>query len=199
MKNSILRRWEAALLISLCLVLCTASWAQAKQSSVSEGLVRLHVIAHSDDEYEQALKLRVRDAVLSCISPALSDAQSPGEAQAIIRSMLPELTDAAAKTAEGRKIEVTLGEEPYPTRVYENFTLPAGVYHSLRVIIGDGEGHNWWCIVFPPVCLDAVSRDKLQSVLSRDDYELIDGDGYELRFRIIELWEKLKQMSDSTP
>jgi len=198
MYESSIRRWEAALLISMCTILCAAAWAQARQSSVTSSLVRLHVIAHSDDEYEQELKLRVRDAVLSSISPALTKASSPEEAQAIISAHLSEIADAALSASEGRVIKVTLGREHYPTRVYEYFTLPAGTYQSLRVIIGEGKGRNWWCIVFPPVCLDAVSNEKLRSVMSRDDLNLIDGDGYELRFRIIELWESIRQRAEKT-
>lgn len=193
MNSSFLRRCETAALITISILLCTAAWAQARQQSVSASLVRLHVIAASDDEYEQALKLRVRDAVLEYISPALAEAGSSAEAQALITDRLSGIAGAAESAAEGRPVRVTLGTERYPTRVYEGFTLPAGKYCSLRVVLGEGQGHNWWCIVFPPVCLEAAGQEQLQAVMAEGDYKTIQGGGYELRFRVIELWDAVKQ------
>jgi len=154
--------------------------------------VRLHVIAVSDDETEQQIKLRVRDAVLEYLSPVLSSAKSPEEAQQIISTNLTPIAEAAAAASQGRKVTVTMSRESYPSRVYEGFTLPAGSYRSLRIILGEGEGQNWWCIAFPPLCLDAAQCKQMQSVMSEDDYALItEAEGYELRFRIVELWGEL--------
>ena len=158
-KSRFLRIWEISALVSLCVCLCAAVWAQGRSSAISADLVRLHVLAVSDDAYEQALKLRVRDA---------------------------------ASAAEGRQVTVSLGTELYPSREYEGFTLPAGRYESLRVVLGEGEGHNWWCIVFPPVCLSAVQSEQVEEAMSVEDYALITRqDGYELRFRTVELWGEL--------
>ena len=166
------RLWETAALVSLCLTLLLGVWAQARQTDISDRLLRLHVIAASDDEEEQALKLRVRDAVLSYLAPRLEG--------------------AADREAEGRAVSVTLGRERYPLREYEGFTLPAGEYESLRVVLGEGQGHNWWCIVFPPLCLSAAEGEKLQSVMGREDYGIVTGEeGYVLRFRIVELWGEI--------
>ena len=188
-----LKLWESAALIALSAALCAGAWAQGRQNSISAHLVRLHVVAVSDDEYEQALKLRVRDAVLEYISPALEGADDAEAAKAIIGEQLEGVAQAARSAAEGREVTVSLRRESFPTRQYEGFTLPAGEYDSLRVILGEGQGHNWWCIVFPPVCVSAAEADRLQEVMAPEDLKIITEDeGYELKFKIVELWGELK-------
>lgn len=166
MTKSRMKIWEMSLLLALCFSLCLGTWAQAKQAALSSELVRLHVIAVSDDEYEQALKLRVRDEVLAYISPKLVGVKSAQDAQKIISAELDGIKQAAETAAEGRSVLVTLSEEYYPTRNYEKFSLPAGRYQSLRVILGEGQGHNWWCVVFPPLCMvdsaDSAYKDNFQ-------------------------------------
>ena len=187
-----LKLWETALLIALSLTTLAALWAQGRQNSLSEKLVRFHVIAVSDDEYEQQLKLRVRDAVLEYISPRLERAESSAQARDILASELDNIRETAQAVSQGRGITVTLTRENYPTKSYEGFTLPAGEYESLRVILGEGRGHNWWCIVFPPVCLSAAQADMVEQQLGEEDFRLISEDGgYELRFRALELWGEL--------
>ena len=187
-----LKLWETALLIALSLTTLAALWAQGRQNSLSEKLVRFHVIAVSDDEYEQQLKLRVRDAVLEYISPKLEEAESSTQAREILAAELDNIREAAQTVSEGRGVTVTLTRENYPTKSYEGFTLPAGEYESLRVILGEGQGHNWWCIVFPPVCLSAAQADTVEQQLGEEDFRLISEDGgYELRFKALELWGEL--------
>lgn len=195
MYKSRMKIWEASLLLALCFSLCLGTWAQAKQSSLSSSLVRLHVIAVSDDEYEQALKLRVRDGVLSYISPKLRNVESAQQAQEIIKSELDGIKAAAESSAEGRSVEVTLSQEYYPTRNYEKFSLPAGKYQSLRVILGEGEGHNWWCVVFPPLCISAAEQEQAVESMSEDMRSIVtEEDGCEYKFRILELWGELMEL-----
>lgn len=187
-----LKIWEISALIALCAALCAGTWAQARQSSISANLVRLHVIAVSDSEEEQALKLRVRDAVLAYLSPILKDAENSESAKGLIESNMDGIALAAESAAEGRAVTVSLGRERYPTRTYEGFSLPAGEYESLKVVLGEGKGRNWWCIVFPPLCLSAAQAEQVQSVMSQEDFGLITEDeGYALKFRIVELWGEL--------
>ena len=194
-KGKNLRAWEIALLMALCLTLCVGLWAQKKQGEISAQVVRLHVLAVDDTEEEQALKLRVRDAVLAYLSPVLAGVNDRDEARQLLAGRLREIAEAAADAAEGRKVSVSLGPESYPLRRYEGFVLPAGTYESLRVVLGDGEGHNWWCVVFPPLCLSAADAGRVQSVMKPDDFALIsEEDGYELRFRIVELWGELQRL-----
>ncbi len=189
-----LRAWEIALLAALCLTLCVGLWAQKRQTALASQLVRLHVLAVDDSEEEQALKLRVRDAVLAFLEPELSGLSDPDEARGKIASLLPAIAETAAEASEGRKVSVSLGPESYPQRRYEGYVLPAGTYESLRVVLGEGEGHNWWCVVFPPLCLSAAGREEVRSVMNPDDFALVsEEEGYELRFRAVELWGELQR------
>lgn len=191
-KNDPLKIWECALLIALSVTLCLGAWAQGRQSAISSKLVRLHVIAASDEEAEQELKLQVRDAVLEYLSPRLTCATDSDQARAIIQQELAGIRQAAESAAQGRNVNVTLSRESYPTKSYEGFTLPAGKYDSLRVTLGQGKGHNWWCIVFPPVCLSASQGDTVEQQLGQEDFRLIsEGEGYALRFKALELWGEL--------
>ena len=187
------RPWETAALLSLCLTLLWGCWANARQRSIASGLVRLHVIAASDEAEEQALKLRVRDAVLAWLRPRLAEAGSAAEAEEILLRELPGIRAAALAASEGRPVTVSLGPEDYPLRRYGGFTLPAGRYESLRVVLGEGEGRNWWCVIFPTLCLDAAETGALREQLAGEDYALVTGEsGFRLRFRLVELWGELR-------
>lgn len=191
-KGKILKIWETALLLSLSFCLCAAVWAQGRQDSIASSLVRLHVLAHSDSAEEQALKLRVRDAVLEYISPKLEAAKSTAEARNILKEELEQIGLAASGAAEGRSVSISLGSEHYTTKAYEGFRLPAGRYESLRVVLGEGEGANWWCIVFPPVCLSAVQAEPVAAAMNKQDYAMLcSQEGWELRFKTVELWGEL--------
>lgn len=184
-----LRKWECAALIALCITLLCSSWAAAASERVSGSLVRLHVIADSDEAEEQAIKLRVRDAVLAYLEPKLEDAPSSAAAQEIISGELDGIASAAESAAEGRAVSVSLGEEYYPTRDYGTFALPAGRYESLRVTLGSGQGHNWWCVVFPPLCLSAAEAEDAFSELDEGTRSVIaESDGVQFRFKLLELW-----------
>lgn len=184
--------WETSLLLAMCISLAVGTWAEAKQADISSSLIRLHVIAVSDDAEEQAIKLRVRDEVLACISPELESAEDVSDAELIVRANLSRIKRAAESAAEGRRVRVSLSEEYYPTRDYESFSLPAGRYMSLRVILGEGEGHNWWCVVFPPLCISAAEREEALNTMSEEDRALLtEADGYVVKFRVLELWGAL--------
>lgn len=194
-KGKVLKVWETALLFALSITLCAGLWAQGRQESISSSLVRLHVLAHSDEPEEQALKLRVRDAVLEYISPRLEDAESVSDARLILEREMQGIALAASEAAEGRAVSLSLGSESYPTKSYEGFRLPAGRYESLRVVLGEGEGANWWCIVYPPVCLSAVQSEPVAAVMNKEDYALVSSqEGWELRFRTVELWGELSAL-----
>jgi stage II sporulation protein R len=194
MKKCWLNKIEIALLLSLCLSLCAGAWVENESEKLSSGLVRLHVLAVSDDAAEQELKLRVRDSVLSYLSPKLDDTKNAEEALAVIEGAMDGIKSAAEEAAAGRSVTVTLGREYYPTREYGVFALPAGTYTSLRVVLGGGEGQNWWCVVFPPLCLTAAEAADVMERLPDGGDALLAGDdgGYVLKFRLLELWGELK-------
>ena len=172
------------------------------EEEIYDTVVRLHVLANSDSEEDQALKLRVRDAVLDATSPLVKDCTSQEEAVEILSAHIPDLESAAAAVIrqEGYNYPVTvlLGEEEYPTRTYESCAFPAGTYVSLRVCIGNAEGQNWWCCLFPPLCLSAATAKEdnedafIQVGLTKDQYGIITETGktkYKVRFKILEIIE----------
>ena len=190
--------WELAGLVALCALLTAGLWAEGKQSAIAGQLVRLHVLAVSDEAEEQAVKLRVRDAVLTYLEPLLEGVDDAAAAEALLEANLEPIRAAAESAAEGRRVTVTLAEERYPTRDYAGFSLPAGRYRSLRVVLGEGQGRNWWCVVFPPVCLSCARREELRPVMNPEDYALITREeGWQLRFRIVELWGELLNRVES--
>lgn len=195
MKAQLLKKWEISMLLALCITLCAGTWASARSEALSDALVRLHVIAVSDEAEEQEIKLRVRDSVLAYLEPRLEGADDAAEARELISAELDGIKAAAETAAEGREVSVTLSREYYPTRDYGNFALPAGSYESLRVVLGEGEGHNWWCVVFPPLCLSAAEAENALETLGGDSAQLLsgEGEGVVFKFRLLELWGELME------
>ena len=131
------------------------------EEEVYDSVLRLHVLANSDSEEDQALKLVVRDAILKESAPLLENAETREDAARIISENIDILTETAKRTVEQEgydyDVTITLLEEEYPTKNYEALCFPSGNYLSLKVCIGDAEGQNWWCVLFPPLCLSARS------------------------------------------
>jgi len=186
-----LKPWELSLLLALAITVCAGLWADRTQRALSDDLIRLHVVANSDSEADQAEKLEMRDRVLARLAPVLAGCETRDEAAARIEENIPALEALGDVT-------VSLGREYYPTRTYDTFSLPAGEYLSLRVVMGEGRGHNWWCVVYPALCTEALEEETEGAFLSLDGEEraLItqDGEEYELKFRVVEWWGQVKQI-----
>ena len=188
----------------VCGFLLTAAWGMfpfaASCAELPENVVRLHVIANSDTRSDQAVKEKVRDAVLLEAAKWYGDAATMEEASALLCVHLEALQAAANETLRENgakeKAVVQVTDQYFPTREYDSFTLPAGTYRTLLVTIGEGKGKNWWCVVFPSLCLPAA-EDKPQDVLSalpeaqRDVVE--HPQRYKIKFKAVELFEELKQ------
>ena len=196
-----LRIVELALLLGTAVFLLTGTWALNTQRDLADRVVRLHVLANSDSEEDQALKLLVRDAVLERATALLEQTESRAEAEALLRESLPELETIAEETvrANGYSYAVTaeLEDTSFPTKEYDGFSLPAGEYLALRILIGEGVGQNWWCVVFPPLCTAAsadVPETALAAGLTEDQVGLMteEDSGYVLKFKAVEWWEQLK-------
>ena len=186
--------WRQVLLLFLLCLLCTTLWAQAGQAQLADHVIRLHVIANSDSEADQSVKLRVRDEVLREAEARLAACTSREEAGDALRNAIFSLTRTAARTLKecgcDSPVRVTLGKVWYPSRYTGTYALPAGEYTSLRVIIGEGTGHNWWGILFPSLCLPAVTERAVPVMgLTEADYALITGEtpAYRVKFRTAEL------------
>ena len=200
-----LRTVEIALMVGLAIFLGSGVLALRTQDELADKVVRLHVLANSDSEEDQALKLKVRDVVLERATAILEQSADRREAESRLRGELLELERIAAEeiAAEGYNYPVTVELEntDFPTKEYDGFTLPAGEYLALRVIIGEGQGQNWWCVVFPPLCTAAsadVPASALAAGFSEEEVNLIteENQGYVLRFKAVEWWETLKEKWD---
>ena len=174
------------------------AWGIATDSrELREGLLRLHVVGASDAKEDQEVKLLVRDAVLASLEDGLADLTDPEAAYDYVARMLPKVKAAADRCLEeagfSDTAQVSLTEETFPTRDYDTFSLPAGVYKALRVVIGEGEGKNWWCVVFPQLCMAGEDFVETASVagLSPELTGTLEGE-YELRFWLLEKWGEMK-------
>ena len=192
---------ELALGLGLAAALIWGNVSLHRQQALADRVVRLHILANSDSDEDQALKLQVRDRVLDRAAEILTESADRAAAERALRAALPELESLAADeiALRGYDYPVTaeLADTAFPTREYDGFALPAGRYLALRLVIGAGEGHNWWCVVFPPLCT-AVSSDLAQTAmaagLTEDDVQLSpeSESGYVLKVKSIELWESLR-------
>ncbi len=172
------------------------------EAEIYDSVVRLHVLANSDSDEDQALKLRVRDSVLERASVIVDGCRDRDEAVSALDGELEQLREAALEVvqAEGYDYDVTvlLDYEDYPTRSYEAVCFPAGRYMSLRVCIGEAEGQNWWCVLFPNLCLGAADRRSaedafIQAGLTPEQYRVVtetSGTRYKLRFKLLEVLEE---------
>ncbi len=173
----------------------------ADRKLLHDSVVRLHVVADSDESEDQELKLQVRDAVTAALEEAMGSFSSPEEARAYLAGKLSDLRVIAEETLRANgctdEVEVTLAEEAFPTRHYDSFSLPAGVYHALRVTIGSGEGKNWWCVVFPTLCY-SVAEAEMEDVAAGAGFsdtltQTLEGkDGYEIRFFLLDVLGELE-------
>jgi len=197
-----LHLFEIALLLGAAAFLVSGTMALGAQDQLADKVVRLHVLANSDSEADQALKLKVRDRVLVRATELLESSADRAQAEERLRAALPELEEIAAAeiASNGYDYGVTasLTDTAFLTKEYDGFTLPAGEYLALRVVIGEGAGQNWWCVVFPPLCTAAsadVPAAALAAGLTEDEVGLItEADaGYVLKFKTVELWEQLKE------
>lgn len=197
-----LKRWEAALMMGVAISLVLGSWLQQEQRDLADRVVRLHVIANSDSEADQALKLQVRDRVLQVAETLCPPGTTREEFCEALEQKLPELEAEGERTVRDAggtdPVRACLERTWFPTKQYGDFALPAGEYTALRVVIGEGNGHNWWCVAFPPLCLGAASETVEQAAqagnFSQEQTKLItgDGDGYVLKFRTMELLGELR-------
>ena len=196
------KKWELALLLGLCAAMLWGAWSMQRQDALAQKMIRLHVIANSDSEADQALKLEVRDKVLDFTTTVLQRSADMEDAQVRLREELTRIETIARReiAAQGYDYPVTaqLASAEFPLKEYDGFSLPAGEYMALRLVIGEGEGRNWWCVVYPPLCTAAAAdmpQTAIHAGLTDDDVSLITGEdtGYVLKFRSVELWEQLRQ------
>ena len=187
--------------VFLTLIICIIATVSFENSckGIREEILRLHVIANSDEDFDQELKLRVRDAVLMSGEAVFSGSEDIISAEGKIAEKTDILKTAAEETIRSfgydYNVKIELKRSYFPTRVYDDLTLPAGYYKAVRIIIGEGKGKNWWCIMFPPLCLPAATgnREVIGKYLNDKEMDVVTANPkYEVRFWLIEKYYDLK-------
>jgi stage II sporulation protein R len=165
----------------------------ADRQTLNENVIRFHVVADSDGVEDQAVKLQVRDAVVEYLQPVLAELPTAEEARAWLEAHLQEIKAVAdrilAENGFAETASVTVRKEAFTTRRYDTFTMPAGVYDALRITLGEGKGQNWWCVVFPQLCLPAVSTDMEAEAAGAGFSDTLTGaltQEYEVRFFLLD-------------
>ena len=171
------------------------------KKQLRDDILRLHVVGASNSDVDQAVKLQVRDAVLGAVEELTAGAQSKEQAQKLLSENLNVLEQAAidvlTENGFSTGATVTLGEEEFPKREYDTFSLPAGIYDSLRVTIGEGQGRNWWCVVFPSLCVPAASEGAKDVAAGAGFSDSLSGaitgqERYEVRFFLLDVWGRIE-------
>lgn len=205
----IYKKWKGRILILLAVAFALGIFSgQAKQAGnhIEGKVLRFHVIANSDRAEDQELKMKVRDTLVEALKPMLEDAESLEETKEIVKAALPDIQkiaeDETAASGSGEKVKAELVNTYFPVKSYGDLTFPAGNYDALRVTIGEAEGKNWWCVLFPSLCfVDAVhgvvpeeSREELKNILTEEEYESLFQWGkssYQIKWQLPEMLSKL--------
>lgn len=175
------------------------------QQGIAEQVIRFHVLANSDEAQDQQLKLKVRDAVVEEMQGALKDIYTKEEAEQVIKDNLQTITEIAKDTLQeqgcSEPVTAYLTVNDFPVKKYGDTVFPAGKYETLQIEIGEAKGHNWWCVMYPSLCMveegmavvPKESKEKLKEQLSQDEYACIDDKNVtvEYRLKIVELWKAM--------
>ncbi len=178
-------------------------------AEIREDVVRLHILANSDSEEDQTVKLKVRDALLNKNTALLTDGVNKENAGEYFKNSKAELLKTAEKTLKENgfnyKADMVLCREYYPTREYGGLTFPAGIYTSVKIVLGEGKGHNWWCVMFPPLCVPAacgkteVNKKELDDYISANGKKLLEsGKKYKVKFKLAEIYESIFKTGKNT-
>ena len=203
-KLKIGRIFVILILLSLFILISAISYVDAVSNNIADSVFRLHVIANSDSKEDQELKLKVRDELLLYMNIISKDSTSKQEAMQIANEHKEEFTQIAEKVIKENgynyTVNVQIGKADFPTKYYGDITLPAGTYDALKVQIGEAQGQNWWCVMFPPLCFVDVStgivpdnsKQELKQSLDNEEYDLIsktDNNEISFKFKIVELFQ----------
>lgn len=177
----------------ICFVFSMTAF-DAQSRDISHRVLRLHILANSDSVDDQRVKLRVRDRVQLLCADLYPEGCTRQQARRILEDKLPEIVAQAQSVVDeqgcSERVHGEIVNMYFTNRVYNDITLPAGNYDALRLTIGSGEGHNWWCVMFPPICVSAASGD-ISDVLTDNECALVKSDDIEYRFKLYELYEDL--------
>lgn len=170
---------------------------QAVCAEIPNDVFRFHILANSDSEEDQALKLKVRDKVLEKTKILFDTANSKSDAEEFVKANLETIEKIAQnevyKNGYNYPVKAEVVNMHFDTRYYESYTLPSGMYDALRITIGNAKGHNWWCVMYPSICISTVDegKDRAKDALSDDEYSVVTDNKVEYKFFIVELFQKI--------
>ncbi len=181
----------------ICAVLLSMTNFNALCDDLRQNILRLHIIANSDSSADQELKLKIRDRILEETSDVFANAESLSVAETKVQNELSHFSEIANQVIKENgfnyKAEVSLGDCFFETRHYDTFSLPAGNYHSLIIKLGEAKGKNWWCVIFPSVCIPAASNSDLRDSVKEKSAQVAEqSDRYIIKFKTVEIYEKIK-------
>lgn len=192
-KNIFFASLTFGLIFSILMSLCSFN---AHCNTIRNSVLRIHILANSDSDSDQALKLKVRDELLVLSDNLFKNCSTREEAKKAAEENLDLFKSRAEEVIMQQgynyPVNISVGKADFNTRHYEKFTLPAGTYDALRVVIGNGNGHNWWCVMFPPVCVPSAAGSEIGDALSGTDTEIVENETkYKCRFKVVEIYESL--------
>lgn len=196
------KRIYISISILFLLLLLTISYSISIQQSLSNKVLRLHILANSNSKFDQELKLKVRDEIVNYLTPLLKNSSNLDETKKIINENITNLQDIAnsiVKKYSNYNTNISLATSSFPTKQYGKIAFPAGDYEALKITIGEGSGNNWWCVMFPPLCFTSSSAgefddetiNNLQNTLSKEEFNMINNlekPEVKIKFRILEWW-----------
>lgn len=181
----------------ICALLLSVSHFSAACDDLRQNVLRLHIIANSDSDADQSLKLKIRDEILKETGDLFLNCNDLENAEKTVKENLNSFSDIANRVIEKNGFNYTatasFGKSDFSTRYYDDFTLPAGEYNSLIITLGEGEGKNWWCVVYPTVCISAATKGDLKDTVRAESAQIAKGGKrYVMRFKTVEIYEKIK-------
>lgn len=204
-ENTILSHIFCALLIGLLCSIMAMVYSDSVQADLADNLVRLHIIANSDSDADQAVKLAVRDRIIEEEKQNFAAASEKEDCREKIKNNLSHFEEIANEVLKEKgfsyKAHAEYGVFDFPMKRYEGMVLPAGGYEGMRLVLGSGSGQNWWCVMFPPLCftegstggLDAEGEQQLKDSLEGESYDVITGQEIVVKFKVVEVVQELKQ------
>lgn len=200
MKKHIKRNIEIGVLFGLvCAIALSFARFEARCDQLRKGVLRLHIIANSDSQADQALKLAVRDEILKNSTNVFKNCNSVDDAIVTAGNNIDAINKIANQVVKEKgfnySANVSVSDQRFDTREYQNFTLPAGTYKSLVIRLGDAKGKNWWCVVFPCVCVPGATDSSLSDTVPQQAVNVAqNAQEYEIKFKTVEIYEKIKQI-----
>lgn len=194
MKKTVTKALCFGLILS---IVFSALYFSAECKTISDSVLRLHILANSDSADDQALKLRVRDEILKKSGKLLASASNKEEAKRLTAQQMQAIVDGAQEFVYSQGYDYTVTASllnmPFNTRIYDGVAMPAGNYDALRITIGEGAGHNWWCVMYPPICLPAAEeKQELSDVLDDGQLQIVENEPqYEIKFKFVEIYESI--------